>query len=605
MTKEHNEAEKCILLLCAERKGKAMNSQYTYDKQHLWYNDAWQNKDGMVDPLFQWIGNHDTMAPAPAYEKPKTNPLQLPCYHAKTNAVDLPDVVAYWEDKGIRYTSLEQGCKHWISILPECAMADPERKLKALVVLCQEDCTQPWWAMNVMARYQDYNEMAARRKDTVVIYLVAEGADQDRIFGNILQEAFCLYPVDLEKVYLDVTLVKKMGAKMAQIGGFIWQDANGCEVDPDGLVETFENIPVLNISGRWGTKDSLTRGLIMNQAMNRGRFDPQWLIHSVGGQRMIEGIELEYQYQSVYDPGYAEYWQARGLRLDIRETEGRRWLVYAPIEQLRSGKKLPLVLAMQEVYRGNEHLAVTAASYFYEYTQLAAQGECILLFFALEDPESNDLLETIAKQAMKSYPVDASRVYVTGHSHDGWFARHFAYRHPEMIAALATMGNHVGLADADVVGNRIMGVSTEEIEHYSRFDMPTININGGAEGFSEYPNTEDKQRFWAESWQRRLQASRCPVPSVEEILAARNSDNLAMRVLGVPGDRGLDFWFDGIAHYMVDVKNVDGKYHLRVASSENMPHTVTPCMVDLSWSFIRNFARDLETGAVIDLNERK
>lgn len=582
-----------------------MNRNFAYEKQYLWYNDAWQNKDGMVDPLFQWLGSHDSICPAPAYDRPQGDPKQLPCYRAKTNAVDLPEVVAAWQARGIRYTSLEQGCKHWISMLPEHAMEGTGKKLNALVVLHQEDCRDPWWAMDTMAKHQAYNELAARRQDTVVIYLIAKGPDSDRIFGNIMQEAFCLYPVDLDKVYLDVSLVKRLGARLADIPGFRWQDAQGRCVDPDGQVETLEGIPVLNISGRWGTKDSLTRGLVMNQAMNRGRFDTQWLVQSVGGQRMAEGIALEYDYQTIYDPGYREYWAAQGLQLDIHETAGRRWLVYAPKQQLETGERLPLVLAMQEVYRGNEHLAVTAASYFYEYTQLAAQGECILLFFALEDPDSNDLLEVIAKEAMERYPVDATRVYVTGHSHDGWFARHFAYRHPRMIAALATMGNHVGLADAAVVGNPIMGVSDAEIQHYSQYDMPTININGGAEGFSEYPATEQAQQFWAESWQRRLKASRCPVPTVEEILAARNSDNLAIRTLGVPGDRGLDCWFDGVEHYMVDVRNVDGKYHLRVASSQNMPHTVTPCMVDLSWSYIRSFARDLQTGEVIDLNETK
>lgn len=582
-----------------------MNSQYRYENQYIWYNDAWQKKDGLVDPLMQWIGNHDTLTPAPDYLKPAGDPKKHPNYRAKPKCVDLPEVKAYWEEKGIRYTSLEQGRKYWISMLPEQAMHTPGAKLNALIVLLQENSADPWWAMNTLARYRAYNEMAARRQDTVIIYLTAMGADTDHIFGGIMQEACCLYPVDLSKVYLDVTLPKKLGVKLSDIEGFEWADGDGNPADPEALVEDFEGIPVLNISGRWGTKDSLTRGLVMNQAMNRGMFDTERLIHSKGGKKMTEGILLEYKFQTVNDPGYAEYWDAMGLKLDVRETQGRRWLMYAPKQQLETREKLPLVLAMQEVYRGNEHLAVTAASYFYEYMELAAQGECMVLFFALEDPDSNDLLVTIAKEAMEDYPVDRSRVYVTGHSHDGWFARHFAFRHPEMIAALATMGNHVGYPDPAITGHKIMGVSQAEIDHYAKFDMPTINVNGGSEGFSRYPETEEKQVRWAMDWQRRLEAHRCPVPSVEEILAARSSNNKAIRTLGVSADQGQTHFFDGVEHYVADIKNVDGKYHLRVAASENMPHTVTPCIVDLAWSYIRNFARDLETGAVIDLNERK
>lgn len=582
-----------------------MNSQYRYENQYIWYNDAWQKKDGMVDPLMQWIGSNDTLTPVPEYPKPEGDPKKHPGYRAKPKCVDLPEVKAYWEEKGIRYTSLEQGRKYWISMLPEKAMHTPGAKLNALIVLLQENSADPWWAMNTLARYRAYNEMAARRQDTVIIYLTAMGADTDHIFGGIMQEACCLYPVDLSKVYLDVTLPKKLGVKLSSIEGFEWADAEGKSADPDGLVEEFEGIPVLNISGRWGTKDSLTRGLIMNQAMNRGMFDTERLIHSKGGKKMVEGILLEYKFQTVNDPGYAEYWDAMGLKLDVRETAGRRWLMYAPKQQLESGEKLPLVLAMQEVYRGNEHLAVTAASYFYEYMELAAQGECMVLFFALEDPDSNDLLETIAREAMEDYPVDRTRVYVTGHSHDGWFARHFAFRHPDMIAALATMGNHVGYPDPAITGHKIMGVSQAELDHYAKFDMPTINVNGASEGFSRYPETEEKQIRWAMDWQRRLEAHRCPVPSIEEILAAHNSENVAIRTLGVSADQGQTHFFDGVEHYVADIRNVDGKYHLRVASSENMPHTVTPCIVDLAWSYIRRFARNLETGEVIDRYESK
>ena len=579
-----------------------MNTNYQYEKQYLWYNETWQKKDGMVDPLFQWLGSMEGIAEAPEYPRPEGDPRTLPCYFAKTNSVNLPEVISQWADRGIRCTILEQGRKHWISLLPEQAMGSG-KKVRLLVVLHQEDASNPWWAMDTMAKHRSYNEMAARRQDTLVVYLVAKGADTDRIFGNILQEACALYPVDLDHVYLDVSLADRLGVKLGDVPGLQWQDTAGNALDADEAIENFEGIRVLNISGRWGTKDSLTRGLVMNQAMNRGTFDTQWLIHSKGGERMAQAIELEYRFQTVNDPGYAEYWDAMGLRLDINETDGRRWLVFAPKQQLETGEKLPLVLAMQEVYRGNEHLAVTAASYFYEYTELAAQGECILLFFVLEDPDSNDLLEKMVEEAKERYCVDERRIYVTGHSHDGWFARHFAYRHPKMIAALATMGNHVGLADSAVVGNPIMGVSDGEIQTMKRYDMPTININGGSEGFSQYPETEAGQIRWAMDWQRRLEASRCEVLSVEEIRAAHTSGNPAMRVIGVPGDRGLDFWFDGITHSIVDVKNVDGNYHLRVASSENMPHTVTPCMIDLSWSYLRQFARDPQTGAVIHLYE--
>lgn len=585
-----------------DERGMWMEYRYDYLQRAIWYNDAWSEANGAADPLLQWIGGHMESFPLSSYNGRNSDPTSHPFYKQKTNAVDLPEVSRYWAERGIRYTSLEQGCKHWISMLPEQAIAQGA-KLKVLVVLHKEDCAQAWWAMDTLAKRHNYNEIAAKRQDTLVLYLVADGPDSDRIFGNILQEAFCLYPVNLEEVYLDVSPVFEMGSKLSAIDGFLWTAKDGTVVDPDSMVEEFEGIPVLNISGRWGSKDSLARSLIMNHAMNRGLFDTERLICSVTGEKLAKAFQLEKDYQTIYDERYRDYWNQVGLQFDINESFGRRWLMYAPREQIESREKLPLVLAMQEVYRGNEHLAVTAAAYFHEYLMLAAQGECMVLFFALEDPDSNDLLEAIAEQAMQRYPVDASRVYVTGHSHDGWFARRFAYRHPRMIAALATMGNCVGLPNPKHIGNDIMGVSDEELEQMSVIDMPTININGAAERFSRYPDTLQERLRWAEDWQRRLKASRCPNVATAQLLKVQESPHKAERAVGICGDRAFDFWLDGFEHYIVDVRNCDGNYHLRIAASENMPHTVTPCMIDISWSYLRSFARDLQTGQVIERNE--
>jgi len=37
-----------------------------------------------------------------------------------------------------------------------------------------------------------------------------------------------------------------------------------------------------------------------------------------------------------------------------------------------------------------------------------------------------------------------------------------------------------------------------------------------------------------------------------------------------------------------------------VVAIENLPHTTSSLMHIVSWSFLRRFARDLETGAVIE-----
>lgn len=290
------------------------------------------------------------------------------------------------------------------------------------------------------------------------------------------------------------------------------------------------------------------------------------------------------------------------LTFTITETMGERWFAFVPKQAMEEPeKKLPVTLIIQEVYDGNKHLAVTSLSYFYEYLNIAAQGECILLFFALEDWDSNDLFIDILNEAREQYPIDMQRIYVTGHSHDGCFSFEFARRHPEVIAAVATLGNQGILLTPEAWGEPILSVSEERMNSMARIDMPLINVNGATENHALAPDDPEEFEKWAGFWQRRLIASRCPMKSFEEIRAARSSKNKAERILGFPADHAETVWADGAEHYIADVTNVEGKNHLRIVSSENMPHTVTPFMIDVSWNYLRRFARNLETLEVIEL----
>jgi hypothetical protein len=203
---------------------------------------------------------------------------------------------------------------------------------------------------------------------------------------------------------------------------------------------------------------------------------------------------------------------------------------------------------------------------------------------------------------------------VTGHSHNGHFTREFAYRHSGVIAAAAPLGNFPGLPEPEESGEAVL-VPDEKIEAMGRADMPIITIAGYTECGCMFPlNAPAKdllpgQDFMcplsfearARSWQRRLKASRCPEKTVEEIAATAQSADPVERKLGIPCDRSESLFLDGFEHYIADIKNVDGKYHLRIVGIENMPHMPLPLMCRLSWSFMRRFARDLGTGNVMEL----
>lgn len=580
------------------------NTYYNYPHKELWNGAPWADHVSYINGLAQWLGAHVPMNESVYSHRKVENPLSDPDYRPKTESLDDHEVIGDWAEKGIRMTVLSQGGKRWVAMVPEKAIADREHtKLPALVVFHKEHYADPWWAMRTVEYYRAYNENLAKNPDHMIVYLVSEGPDTDRIYLNILQEAFILYPTDLNRIYVDVHHVLETGTALASIEDFRYFGEQGQPANPDQAVEPFGalKVPAINVGNRWGNRDSLSRGLVMEYAMNEGIYDRQWFLHSATAKKMAEGLDMEYRFDSVYAPGFAEYWADRGLDFKVHTYRGERWMTMTPISALKNNeKKLPLLLALQEVYPGNEHLAVSSMSYFYEAMDIAAQGECMVLFFVLEDPDSNDLALEILKEAEKIYPIDPSRVYVTGHSHDGGFARIFSYRHPETVAAVAVMGNGVGLASSKETGNPVGGTEDDQLEALSKIHLPIINIGGSRE--HRTPDAKDMTfPQFARAWQRRLAVCRCTPKTEAEIAAAQTSENLVERKIGVPFDATEVLWMDGFEHYIGDLINAEGKKWTRMVCIENSPHTVTASMLTLCWSFLRRFARDLENGEVIEL----
>ena len=450
--------------------------------------------------------------------------------------------------------------------------------------------------MRAGKRYEKYIDLAALRQDFIFAVLVNEKPGYDKVYFNIMQEFSVLFPCDVDRFYLDVTVAAAYG-KLSQVEGFRYTDRSGAALDPDGAIEDFlgTGIPVLDISGRWGNCDSLERGLVVTYDMNEGRFDRERFIHSGVGKRMARDMLYEYRYDTVEDPRFQKEMEDKGFVYEVaRDEYGDRYIVAFPREAYETRKPVPLVMVLQEVYGGNEHLAVTAHSYLGEWLEIAAQGECGLLYYVMENNDTNERIIEIARRCAERYPFDLTRVYATGHSHDGYFAFELANRHPDFITAIALLGS----APAPKAMNARWDYSLRH-ELMDR-DMPTVVINAMWEGNPPADRQDMLERFMPQ-WEYFFKVHRIPPRSAERYLAVFESAEYAERMTCLPGDRFSTLWSDGIEHYIVDFRNVEGKEHLRVIRQENMPHTVTPMMCTLSWDFLRRFRLDPETGRIREL----
>lgn len=333
-------------------------------------------------------------------------------------------------------------------------------------------------------------------------------------------------------------------------------------------------------------------------------FDLDALKHSEAGKYLMEARSLMTRFSDVDDPALLKLWEDQGVRCEIRQTNGQKWLAFIPMEAYEGTVcKYPVMLIFRPV-------GLLAEAFYANMIEMAAQGEFIALIYCDEDPNCNDVFFDMLQEVLQEFPADPTRVYTTGHSHYGELAMEFTRRFKEHIAGVAQQGDAAGIIQG------FYGMTKEKANLMHSYDMPLINVAGTtefnaifplnkpAEGIpadsyvwrSKFPTTiEDR----LETWKERLYCMRCPIPSDEELRNA--SRNKAERELGFPTDRNDIFYAEGSECYIGDVKNVDGNYHFRTVAMSNIPHTTCRTMHILSWSFLRRFARDLETGKVIEL----
>ncbi len=597
-----------------ETRGK--NMQQPYGHYELWSEEPWEDRISPVNSVVQYIGANAVLdrehckIDLPEEESVKQY------YDGKVGAYLYPEFFSEWQAKGVRII-VRQITEHWMAVLPNSALPKGKARLETIVVFLQGTYTDKFWPMHIACACEHLLEMAAAENKIVIFVLSNQKPDTERTYVNLLQEAVCLFPCDTDHLYLDLSVLFANGKTLADVADKPLRDPDGkIASDPDSLIvtKTQLSLPLLPLKGNWEYRGSLGRDLMMLDKYSMKNFDRERLLRSETGRKLMEGIRLEYEYDTVFDEGLREEIRKMGLDFTVHHTKGERWLTLVPKD---NPGKLPLLCVLQEVYEGNEHLAVTALSYFYKTLKIAARGECILLFFVLEDNDANDLLCELIDEAGALYDADLTRVYTMGHSHDGRFTLEFSARNWRKVAAAATLGNSFCLEDARKLG--AAGVSDERKEQLRTIELPLANFCGVCEHGGKLPLNADArdlpirpgQEFGrtialedrVNGWQRRLYAWNCPPVTAEDMAAVKNSPNEVERVFGVPVDRSQIVEMDDFRHFIGDFKDKNGRYLLRMVAHENMPHLPFPAMLELAWDFLKRFSRDSESGKISDSEE--
>ena len=355
---------------------------------------------------------------------------------------------------------------------------------------------------------------------------------------------------------------------------------------------TYEGIEVWSEShGGNGLWSLMTSESYHNPAL----YNRDEIVHSETGRQLAEAIIFSESYQGINDPALPETLSAMGLDFAVNTTDGTQWLLFAPKEPKDSEVPVVQVFTPTSLY---------GMSMYYKMIEMAGKGEFILVLLGIEDGNKVSLVPEIVDQLAVNYPIDTGRVYSVGHSHYGAFSQQLAERYPEKIAGIAQLSGYFGCMN---------GAS----ESWHNMDMPVFGAIGSAEMNSPVPLNTDApaieaiperyQRIFPmsrddriKSWQDRLYELNCGEISKDKIEAASDGSDVE-RVLGFPVTEDQVIRAYGLNYYVGDLTNIDGNHHARFAVIQNFPHSISPYELELTWDFLKRFARDTETGECVEL----
>lgn len=347
------------------------------------------------------------------------------------------------------------------------------------------------------------------------------------------------------------------------------------------------------------------------------------IIDSEMGRQMVVQFEDFIRFGDEMDPVYLQKWEDKGLRKEMHERENfwGRWAVYTPVSAFRPenrARKYPLLFVL---HGGGMPINWEECSGF---LPIAAQEKLIV---CLPQDHSVENILRIYEILKRDYPVDVSRVYSTGYSQGSVQTNALMFSHPELLAAVAPCGCLAGLFSN-------MAVEEEAVQAVARLRLPTFIMSGQQEGLYLVPYYEDApaagmygenrpnigktnlteeteedrrlrllppdKEYKVASLNLRLRASNCPEVTMEQVLAARESQDIVCRKIGMPFTHTEVQNVFGWDHYIGTVTDKFGDDYLKIVTVENFPHWPIPSMAQMAWDFMKHFSRDPGSGALVD-----
>ncbi len=307
---------------------------------------------------------------------------------------------------------------------------------------------------------------------------------------------------------------------------------------------------------------------------------------------------------------WAEYERKTGYRwempADAMQNRFRRWNSFVPVSAFapeNKGRKYPVVIVL---HGGFNPISIVDG---WGYPQEAARREWIVIAPSIE---LDDVLDEILAEAAALYPIDESRIYVTGFSYGGFMCNTIAGKRPDVYAAAAPCGAPL---DSGFVDRAIGPEPQTPFDGRARSVdlgtyMPIMAVSGDLDGhrfpvfaYRDPRTGENRAAALLEGINHWARANGAGEFRPEDVLGLKDRSDLSEeeKHLGLPlaPECRRTITADGITNYIADLPSADGVVRTRLMCEMNMPHWPTPEMVRQIFAFFSHFSRDRKTGRSI------
>ena len=365
---------------------------------------------------------------------------------------------------------------------------------------------------------------------------------------------------------------------------------------------------------------------------HNGNVDVDALLHSEYGDAWAKRLEPFFLYGS--DPmgkKTLRYYEGLGLKKEMFETDDyfTRWALFTPLAMYlpeNRDRKYPLVF----VHHGGGN-SLESEEFSTGFQLIAAKEGFMVANLQNTNPDNVIRVLDIIKE---KYPLDESRVYVTGYSQGGMQTTRVTALYGERFAAAAPGGNALAVKMADPeeakkIEDGLKSVRLPFLQMIGESEMsnivpynkvlarkawslsypgdPVAQLHedwsgdptrlGPRPDFSVDPALTPEKRL-EENVNARLRLLNCEPRDIEKCMAIGENSPEAERVTGFYGDTEEIHVYDGKKYYDLGIKSRDGVDMFHLVVLENAPHWPPLAMAQIEWDFFKQFRRNPETKAL-------